>query len=184
MSEAGTAAERGGAASAHDVRLRAAEPGDAPALLALKRQLDRETSFMLIEPGERTDSQERIAADLAGLTRATNSVVIVAETPAGLVGYVDARGGEFRRNRITAYVVIGVLAAASGQGVGAALLRELDSWASAHGIRRLELTVMADNERAARLYERMGYVVEGCRRQCLLVDGRPVDELYMARLLP
>jgi RimJ/RimL family protein N-acetyltransferase len=87
-------------------------------------------------------------------------------------------------NRITAQVVIGVLAAASGQGVGSGLLRKLELWAPAHGIARLELTVMAHNHRARRLYERMGFAVEGRRRECLLVHGRLVDELYMAKLLP
>jgi RimJ/RimL family protein N-acetyltransferase len=80
--------------------------------------------------------------------------------------------------------MIGVLAAAGGQGVGSGLLRELELWAPAHGIHRLELTVMAHNHRARRLYERMGYAAEGRRRECLLVDGRLADELYMAKLLP
>jgi len=62
--------------------------------------------------------------------------------------------------------VIGVLAAARGQGVGAGLLRELDLWAAARGIHRLELTVMDHSHRARRLYERMGYAVEGQRHAC------------------
>jgi RimJ/RimL family protein N-acetyltransferase len=165
------------------VRFREAVPADAEALLALKRQLDRETSFMLLEPDERAETAEDIAADLGHLT-GSNSVVIVAERQGGLVGYIDARGGEFRRNRATAYVVIGVVAAASGQGGGSGLLREIERWAAPHGIHRLELTVMAHNERAARLYERMGFEVEGRRRECLTVDGRLADELYMGKLLP
>ena len=42
---------------------------------------------------------------------------------------------------------------------------------------------MAHNQRASGLYERMGFTVEGRRRECLLVDGTLVDELYMAKLL-
>jgi RimJ/RimL family protein N-acetyltransferase len=79
-------------------------------------------------------------------------------------------------------VVIGVLAAASGQGFGSGLLRELELWARAHQIHRLELTVMAHNERAAALYRRVGYAVEGRARECLFVDGWMADELYMAKL--
>jgi hypothetical protein len=60
------------------VRFREAVPADAEALLALKRQLDRETSFMLLEPDERAETAEDIAADLGHLT-GSNSVVIVAE---------------------------------------------------------------------------------------------------------
>jgi RimJ/RimL family protein N-acetyltransferase len=164
------------------MRFREAGPGDAAALLALKRRLDRETSFMLLEPDERTETAHDVAADLGRLA-GSNSVVIVADGPAGVVGYVDARGGEFRRNRTTAYVVIGVLASASGQGVGSGLLRAIEGWAPAHGIHRLELTVMATNERAARLYQRIGFEVEGRRRECLTVDGKLADELYMGKLL-
>jgi RimJ/RimL family protein N-acetyltransferase len=44
--------------------------------------------------------------------------------------------------------------------------------------------VMAHNTRAIRLYERMGFSVEGRRAECLLIDGRFIDELTMAALLP
>jgi len=43
---------------------------------------------------------------------------------------------------------------------------------------------MAHNSRAIRLYERMGFRVEGRRVECLLVDGQFVDELTMAAILP
>jgi RimJ/RimL family protein N-acetyltransferase len=42
---------------------------------------------------------------------------------------------------------------------------------------------MAHNHRAAGLYERMGFLVEGRRAQCLVIDGQFVDELYMAAIL-
>jgi RimJ/RimL family protein N-acetyltransferase len=163
---------------------RVAGPGDAAGLLALKENLDRETSFMLLEPGERSEGKQDVAADLGRMAGTINSVIILAESAGQLVGYVDARGGRFRRNLITAHVVLGVRAAASGQGVGSGLLSELELWALAHEIHRLELTVMAHNRRARQLYERMGFAVEGRRRECLLVDGHLVDELYMAKLLP
>jgi RimJ/RimL family protein N-acetyltransferase len=164
-------------------RFREAGPGDAAALLALKHDLDSETSFMLLEPGERTETAADVAAELARAAGAANSVVIVAETARGLAGYLEGVGGRFRRSGRTVHVVIGVRAAASGQGVGSGLLTELESWARAHGLHRLELTVMAHNRRASVLYERMGFAVEGRRRECLLVDGTLVDELYMAKLL-
>jgi RimJ/RimL family protein N-acetyltransferase len=59
----------------------------------------------------------------------------------------------------------------------------LESWARQVGVRRLELTVRADNGRARRLYERVGYAAEGVRRGSLMVDGELVDEIAMARLL-
>lgn len=166
------------------VRIRTARPYDAAALLDLKRQLDEETAFMMYEPGERESSVQDLARELAGIARTPNSVVLLAEIDDQLAGYVELTGGSFRRSRATAYVVIGVRAHAAGRGIGTGLLRHAKDWAAAHGLHRLELTVMARNTRAIRLYERMGFAVEGRRCECLLVDGQFVDELTMAAILP
>ena len=167
-----------------DVRMRAAGPDDAAALLGLKRRLDQETSFMLLEAGERDASVPALARELETAARSGNSSVIVAEIGGELVGYVELTGGTFHRNQATVYVVIGVLAAAGGKGVGRGLLEEGKRWAAAHGMHRLELTVMAHNHRAIGLYQRTGFSIEGRRSECLLIDGQFIDELYMAMVLP
>jgi RimJ/RimL family protein N-acetyltransferase len=138
---------------------------------------------MLLEPGERgtTEADEQVL--LTSVAARANSVVLLAEDGREQVGYVEACGGEFRRNRHTAAVVIGVRRSHGGRGVGKRLLTELDGWARANGVRRLELTVMTHNEVAAGLYRAMGYEVEGTRRTAVLVDGERVDELWMAKLL-
>ena len=118
------------------------------------------------------------------VARSPNSVVLLAELGDQPTGYAELTGGSFRRSRATAHLVIGVRAHAAGQGIGAGLLRQARDWAIAHGLHRLELTVMARNTRAIRLYERMGFTVEGRRRECLLVDGQFIDELTMADILP
>jgi RimJ/RimL family protein N-acetyltransferase len=164
--------------------LRIAVPDDAVALMKLKRRLDEETSFMLLEPHERDTSIQTLTRHLEDVSRSENSVVIVADRRGDLAGYVELAGGKFRRNRFTTHVIIGVLAAASGKGVGTALLEEAKRWAAARGLRRIELNVMAHNHRAIALYERAGFLHEGRRVDCLLVDGKFFDELYMAMILP
>ena len=139
---------------------------------------------MMYEPGERDSPVQDLAAELASLARSANSVVLLAERGDQLIGYVQLTGGTLRRSRATAYLVIGVRAHAAGLGIGTGLLQHAKEWATAHGLHRLELTVMAHNTRAVRLYERMGFSVEGRRSECLLVDGQFVDELTMAVILP
>ena len=139
---------------------------------------------MMYEPGERDSPVQDLAAELASLARSANSVVLLAERGDQLIGYVQLTGGTLRRSRATAYVVIGVLAHAAGRGTGTELMRQAKTWAAAHGLHRLELTVMAHNTRAIGLYERTGFTVEGRRSECLLVDGQFIDELTMATLLP
>jgi RimJ/RimL family protein N-acetyltransferase len=170
--------------AASQTRIRTAGPADAAALMRLKQQLDEETSFMLLEPGERDPSVPKLAAHLEDMAGSGNSTVLLAETGGELTGYLELTGGKARRNRATTHAVIGVLGGASGRGVGSGLLREAVRWSTARGLHRVELTVMAHNTRAIALYERMGFVTEGRARECLQIDGRFVDELQMAMLLP
>ncbi len=166
------------------LRIRKVELDDAAPVLALRHRLDAESRFMMLEPGERTADIVDQRSEIAAIAAQANSTVLLAETADGrLAGYLSAEGGAFRRNRHVAYIVIGVLQEFAGHGVGTALFHALESWAATHGIHRLELTVMAHNERAIRLYRRVGFVEEGVRRDAVLVDGAFIDELMMAKLL-
>ncbi|WP_273842241.1 GNAT family N-acetyltransferase [Rubrobacter calidifluminis] len=165
------------------IRIRHAWEGDAEDLLSLQRQLDRETTFMLLEPGERTTTVRQETAQIRRSFDAGNRTILVAEASGQLVGYLEARGGDYRRNRHTAELVIGILQEFVGRGIGTALMSEAERWARQHGIHRLELTVMEHNEAAVSLYKKMGFAVEGRRRDSLFVEGSFVDELYMAKLL-
>jgi L-amino acid N-acyltransferase YncA len=163
------------------MRIRHARPDDADALHQLKLRLDCESSFMMAEPGERPSEPEPLDARLAERNR---TVVVAEDAVDGLVGYASADGGRFRRCTHRAEVVIGVRADRSGRGVGRALLEELIAWAPEAGVRRLELTVMVHNDRARQLYASLGFAEEGLRRASLRVDGRDVDEVAMALLVP
>jgi RimJ/RimL family protein N-acetyltransferase len=163
--------------------LRTIQEQDAEQYLALCRQLDDETHFMLLEPGERTttvaEQRERIRTILAG----ANKTIIVAEADDRLVGYIAGIGGDYQRNWKTVHIVIGVLQNYSGQGIGKRLFLALEEWAAGQGIHRLELNVMTHNQRGISLYQRLGYQVEGVKRDDLFVDGGYIDQYFMAKLL-
>lgn len=164
------------------IQIRQAVCDDAESLLELKLLLDGETRFMMLEPGERQETAAEVAVRLQEIERRDNCVLLVADDGSSLLGYIEADGGRFCRNRHSAHVVIGVRQSESGRGIGTALLRELNVWAEESGVHRLELTVMAHNSRAIALYEKAGYAVEGGRRDSLFVEGRYVDELALARI--
>ncbi|GHJ37399.1 acetyltransferase [Streptomyces sp. TS71-3] len=50
------------------------------------------------------------------------------------------------------------------------------------GLNRVELGVHAGNHRARRVYEKVGFVTEGVRREAWLKGGEAVDEMVMAVL--
>jgi RimJ/RimL family protein N-acetyltransferase len=156
---------------------------DAEDLLELLKRLDTETSFMMYEPGERKTTVAEQRGTIRSLLSTHNRTILIAELSGRLAGFLGVNGGAFRRNRHVAYLVVGVLGAFSGRGIGTALMSGAEGWAREHGIRRLELTVMAHNEAALALYGKVGFEIEGTRRGSLLVDGGYVDEHYMAKLL-
>lgn len=166
------------------MEIRPVREEDAAAFLTLQLHLDEETHFMMLEPGERRTSMEDTRRRIRAMLDQPNALLLVVDAgEAGLAGYLCAEGGEFRRNWLSAYITCGVLQAFAGQGLGRRLFEQLEEWARACGMRRLELTVMTHNQRAVALYRRMGFIIEGVRKDSLRVDGQFVDEYAMAKIL-
>jgi ribosomal protein S18 acetylase RimI-like enzyme len=68
-----------------------------------------------------------------------------------------------------------------GRGAGRALMEALMDLARQHGGRRMTLRVFASNERAQRLYERLGFEVEGVLRDEFMIGQQEfVDDIFMA----
>ncbi|WP_348633530.1 GNAT family protein [Rhizobium sp. BK251] len=68
----------------------------------------------------------------------------------------------------------------SRQGLGHRLIVRTLEGAREKGVIRVELSVHSDNERAIRLYERVGFVREGVARDAVFIDGRYLDAVDMA----
>lgn len=158
-------------------------PEDAGRLLSLQHSLDEETAFMLLEPDERQTSVQQVRERIESTAKSANSILIGAEADGELAGYISVSGGELKRIRHSAYIVIGIRTAFQGLGIGSGLFREMEPWARSCGIVRLELTVMAHNERGIALYKKCGFEIEGMKKKSLYINGEWVDEYYMAKLL-
>ncbi len=156
---------------------------DAPQLVELIRKVESESNFMLFEAGERNITSEYQKNRIQSIQQESNSTIFVAETDGQLVGYLFAIGGSAKRNRHSAYVVVGVLNQFNGRGIRKQLFEALNQWAIQQGLHRIELTVMSHNERAIALYKKMGYEIEGVKRDSLYVSGKYVDEYYMGILI-
>ena len=70
-----------------------------------------------------------------------------------------------------------------GQGIGERLLRACLAKAQAKGITRVELEARADNGRAIRLYQRLGFTHEARKRNAMRFDGVYYDAVQMSILL-
>lgn len=116
-------------------------------------------------------------------TEPDGSAMLVAEENGRIVGLLGFRARTLPQERHVGMFHLSVAAEARGCGVGTALITTLVERAPALGIRRIEVEAFAVNEGALRLYERLGFEREGARREAVVVDGRPVDVIMLARLL-
>jgi RimJ/RimL family protein N-acetyltransferase len=156
---------------------------DASNLVNTIQQVEKESDFMLFEANERKITPEQQLKRIQAMQQEENSSIFVAEYGNKLAGYLVVIGGSAKRNKHSAYLVIGILKEFTGQGIGTRLFEELQKWAVKQKIHRIELTVMKHNERAIALYKKMGFEIEGTKSRSLLVNGEYVDEYYMSKLL-
>jgi putative acetyltransferase len=110
-------------------------------------------------------------------------VQLVALHQGAVIGSITLEQySRIRRSHVGSFGM-GVAPAWQGKGVGSKLLAAVldiaDNWMN---LRRVELSVYADNEAAIGLYRKFGFETEGLFRDYAVRDGTYVDTLSMARL--
>ncbi|EFH80085.1 GNAT family N-acetyltransferase [Ktedonobacter racemifer] len=156
---------------------------DAEAFLSLRKQINEETSFMLREPDENAMLAQQQLEQFRCQSSQDSLLILVAEHGEQLVGFLIGERGVRQRNRQRLGLMIGILQAFTGQGMGTQLFMAMEDWARRQGILRLELTVMTANQAAVALYQKCGFEIEGTMRRTMLIDGAYIDEYIMAKLL-
>jgi len=99
-----------------------------------------------------------------------------------VVGFCDVLPTHGEARAHVGILGIGLLPEFRGQGTGASLMTAAVARAWEKGLTRIELSVRTDNARARRLYERLGFVIEGRNRRAVCVDGQYFDSFSMALL--
>lgn len=161
--------------------IRLIQPEDANNFQNMLLELDKETNFMMYEPGERLVNLDKMRERILDMIN-NEDLTLVAVLDDHIVGFLSAERSKPNRIRHTAYIVVGIRQAYQGMGIGTSFFKALDTWAVEKGITRLELTVMCPNTIARHLYEKNGFVIEGLKKNAMLVNREYVDEYYMAKL--
>jgi RimJ/RimL family protein N-acetyltransferase len=163
--------------------VRQIEERDAERFLELAKALDAETVYRPYDSGERRTTVEEQHEIIRRIRAADNHTILLAEFEGQLVGCLEASGGSYQKTYHTVHVIVAILLRFTGQGIGTRLFEELERWASERGLHRLQLSVMLDNPRALRLYQRLGFQIEGVKRHSMRIKGLYVDEYSMSKLL-
>jgi ribosomal protein S18 acetylase RimI-like enzyme len=156
------------------VKIRPAEMGDEVALA----RIDAATWTSEVSP-----APARLGDDF--FARIDRNSVLVAEVDGQAVGYAVLRQGTPIPSHAHVLEMNGLAVDPDhqGRGIGRALVEATVAGARQQGARKLTLRVLGSNQRARRLYESCGFQVEGLLREEFLLDGRYVDDVFMARTL-
>lgn len=99
-----------------------------------------------------------------------------------VVGWCDIIPSERDVYRHVGVLGIGLLPEFRGRGIGAKLMQKSIDKAKAKGLTRIELTVYERNKNAIALYQKMGFEIEGLKKNGIRIDG-VYDNVYMMALL-
>ena len=142
--------------------LRSGTAADGQAVFENFNLTHGQTDFLLTYPDENSFDAEQEGRFLEKKAGSENEVEIIAVVDGAVVGTagIEAVGAKYKL-RHRAEFGVSVDAAYWGLGVGRALTQACIECARAAGYAQLELTVVAENERAVALYRRAGFVEFG-----------------------
>ena len=166
--------------------LRSPREDEAAALLAYVSQVAGETDFMMRYPEEYADfTLERERAFLRAANESPNQVMLVCAADGKLVGSCQLLFRTGLKDRHRARVAIGILREYWSLGIGTQMFRTMLDMARARGgVRQVELDFIEGNDRARRLYERMGFRITGVMPDAVrLRDGRLLNEYMMVNVI-
>ena len=160
-----------------DILIRALEPADLPDLTEAWNQPQAYAGTLQLPYTSLEARQKRLGGSPPGHTR------LVAVIDGKVIGMAGLHPEENPRRAHAASIGMAVHDAYAGRGAGTALFAAVvsvaDDWLN---LKRLELSVYADNARAIALYERFGFEREGLHRAFSWRAGAYVDSISMARL--
>jgi RimJ/RimL family protein N-acetyltransferase len=163
--------------------IRSALETDAKNLSDLRLQIDGETENFDREKGEDFIDEPGFMKIIRDDTNSNHNLFLVAEANHTVVGFLRAVGNNLKRTSHRVEFGIGVAKEFWGYGIGQNLLKELIQWADKTEIRKISLHVLETNQRAMKLYESLGFKVEGILiDDKLLSDGRYYNTIIMGRI--
>ena len=153
---------------------------DARALVDYAESISAESDFLSFGPGEfgltEPEEEEFIRKCLAS----DNQLFILGSIDDTIVATLNLSAGYRPRVRHSGEFSMSVRKQYWGLGIGSLMLDTLIAWARhTQIVKKINLRVRTDNQRAILLYERKGFVKEGTIRKEILLDGKYFDHHWM-----
>ncbi|MED0934417.1 GNAT family N-acetyltransferase [Bacillus mobilis] len=167
--------------------IRLAKEVDAESIIDIRKEIilsETTTKFFIVSPNKLPNDIDAEKEKIRKGNKKGN-LYIVYEVDSKVVGFLIFNRYELERLRHAGTMGMGIREAYCNQGIGTKLIEFLISWAKGQkGLEKICLGVVSVNDRAIKVYKRMGFVEEGRqKRQIKYEDGTYGDDVLMGLYL-
>lgn len=164
----------------HVLVIREAAVEDARAVLDYVEGISGESDFLSFGPGEFELTEAEEEDFLRKYRDSDSQLYIVGLIDDTVVSTLTFSAGRRLRVRHSGEFSMSVRKQHWGLGIGSLMLDTLIDWARGTRIvKKINLRVRTDNQRAIVLYKRKGFVIEGTIRREVFLDGKYFDHHWM-----
>ena len=160
--------------------IREAHIEDAEIVVEYIKKVSDETNFLMSGADERELDIKKEEEFLQSIQKSTTTKMFLYEINKKIAGICNLKGVDKIRVRHRVNLGISVLKEYWGMGIAKELISNAVNYCKNNSIKKIELTVRTDNERALKLYKNMGFVIEGELKDFFCIDGIYYDCYMMA----
>lgn len=167
-----------------DIELREAIPEDASAIIKFLEAAALETGFLSMGAEGLGISSEEEAVHLERILKSENNILLVALLGDEVIATGSVSATDKPKLRHIGEIGVAVAKDYWDFGLGTSLVDELIYWSQETGIiRRLELTVQAQNQRAIHVYQKLGFSEEAIMPRGVFENGEYLDVCLMSKMI-
>nr|WP_300364971.1 GNAT family N-acetyltransferase [Brachyspira sp.] len=150
--------------------IREAHIEDAEKVINYILKVSDETNFMMSDSKERELDVKKEEEFLQNIQKGITTRMFLYEKDEKIVGICSLRCIDKKRIKHRTNLAISVLKEYWGNGIGRKLIDYAIDYSKKKSIKKIELRVRTDNERALKLYKSLGFFIEGEIKSFFCID--------------
>ena len=163
--------------------IREANIEDAENVIEYIKIVSDETDFLISDSSERKFTVRKEKEFLQNMQNSILEKMFLCEIENKIIGICSIEGVNKIRIKHRVDLAITVLKNYWGNKIGEKLIAYAIDYCKSNSIKKIELTVRIDNERAIKLYKKFGFEIEGEIKKFIYLGGNYYNCYFMGLLL-
>lgn len=157
---------------------------DAEEIVDFYNYVGGETSYLSFEKDEYPLDVEAQRESIKATNESCINKMLLAVVDGKIVGIGTISSSHKIKSRHCGELGIVVAQAYQGKGIGTSIINQLIDWAKQNRTTtRIQLDTRKDNEVAVKLYQKLGFELEGCLKNSTLLEGKYYDLYVMGMMI-